>query len=89
MDRKDAVDEGDKVRIKPTAAPSTLGHRNEFRELRIKVGSSRSSSGKQVCLFFNTIKGCIVKNFNYGHVCCVIKSDGRLCSATHKMKDHK
>ena len=30
MDRKDAVDEGDKVRIKPTAAPSTLGHRNEL-----------------------------------------------------------
>ena len=45
-------------------------HRQELNNIRSRVGDLKSSTGKQICLFFNTSKGCVVKNCKFEHSCC-------------------
>ena len=82
IDRKKDVDANTDVK------PKGFSHRQEISHMRSKVGNLKSSSGNQVCLFFNTSKGCVVKNCRYDHSCCFVKADGQLCSSGHKLNEH-
>jgi hypothetical protein len=82
IDRKEDVD------AKTDVKPKGFSHRQEISHMRSKVGNLKSSSRNQVCLFFNTSKGCVVKNCRYDHSCCFVKADGQLCSAGHKLNEH-
>ena len=82
IDRKEDVDANTDVK------PKGFSHRQEISHMRSKVGNLKSSSGNQVCLFFNTSKGCVVKNCRYDHSCCFVKADGQLCSSGHKLNEH-
>ena len=80
--------ENDEERDKFKSKSNSGSHRQELNKMRSRVGSLKSSSGKLICLFFNTSKGCVVKNCKFEHSCCYVKTDGKLCSAGHMIKDH-
>ena len=53
--------------------PDMASHRQELSKIRSKVGNLKSSTGNQICLFFNTTKGCVVKNCKFEQFCCYVK----------------
>ena len=80
--------ENDEEKDKFKSKSNSGSHRQDLNKMRSRVGTLKSSSGKQICLFFNTSKGCVVKNCKFEHSCCYVKADGKLCSARHMIKDH-
>ena len=64
-------------------------HRQELMDIRKKIGSLKSSSGNQICTFYNTTRGCISRNCKFEHACASVRADGRLCGGKHPIKDHK
>ena len=82
------IDKKDEVEAKIEVKSKGFSHRQEISHLRSKIGDLKPSSGKQICLFFNTSKGCIVRSCKYEHSCCFVKTNGQLCSSGHKLNDH-
>ena len=83
VDTKDKPSEKDKSQSLATLT------RNEVSSMRKLVGSLKTTSGKNACLYYNTTKGCSVSSCKFEHSCCYVKNDGKLCCGAHKMKEHE
>ena len=85
IDKKENTEE----KSRGKQAGSHQHQRQELMDIRKKIGSLKSSSGNQICTFYNTTRGCISRNCKFEHSCASVRADGRLCSAKHPIKEHK
>ena len=60
----------------------------EVKELKWFVGDKKTTSGKDVCFYFNSSKGCRNKSCEMEHSCCFVK-DQKLCGGRHAKPDHR
>jgi hypothetical protein len=64
--------------------------REEVIFLKKKIGSKKTATGKDICIYYNTSQGCKSTVCRYEHACCWVKENGKdLCGGSHKKADHK
>ena len=64
--------------------------REEVKELKKSVGNRKTISGKEICFWFNTSKGCRSTVCRFEHGCCAVKEGGKdLCGGNHKKSEHR
>ena len=64
--------------------------RQEIFDIRKSVGKLKTPSGKEICVFYNSSKGCISTVCRWIHGCCWVKEGGKeLCGEAHKKANHR
>ena len=61
--------------------------RKDIEYMRTRVGTLKTTSGKDICFWYNSIQGCRAKNCEQDHVCAYVK-DNKLCNKVHTKMDH-
>ena len=75
--------------IKKVDINKGFNSRKEVNFLKSRVGTLKTASGKNVCLFWNSKQGCRDRRCELDHVCAYVNDrENKLCGKGHKKMDH-